>query len=157
MAFVQFWNIHFLINWHLSVFFRLDKIVRSMKILYILRSIYISGCTHHHQELMKLGGNYGSLSLVFMIKVMVWNFVSYTQKVMTISIVALLVLVLLELTECTFTVLLRLLCNLLDIHLLLMGYIIACKPVDWNELKGHMLLFLSGWHTALISLLAFRI
>jgi hypothetical protein len=50
---------------------------------------------------------------------------------MTTSIVALLVLVLLELTECIFTVLLlRLLCNLLDIHLLLMGYIIACKPVD---------------------------
>jgi hypothetical protein len=49
---------------------------------------------------------------------------------MTTSIVALLVLVLLELTECTFTVLLRLLCNLLDIQLLLMGYIIACKPVD---------------------------
>ncbi len=44
----------------------------------------------HPQELMKSVGIYGSSSLLFVIMVMVWHFVSNTQKVMIALIVVLL-------------------------------------------------------------------
>jgi hypothetical protein len=54
-------------------------------------------CTHHWQ-LMKLVGGRGSWSLLFMMEVLVWNFMSDTHEVMTAFILIVLVSVSLYLT-----------------------------------------------------------
>jgi hypothetical protein len=52
----------------------------------------------HHWELMNLMGSHGSLSLSFVMKVMVYHFVSDSHEVMTTFIIMLPIIVIVEIS-----------------------------------------------------------